>query len=114
MILLALVGCPAQRPLCVTAAARQAAAVQVDVGQGRSCDQTPLVQRVEVRRGPEETTIWALYAATALPLRSVTYGTVPDGFEQPLPPAELTPGDRLVFEVKGPVDQGGLELVVEP
>lgn len=114
MILLALLGCPAQRPLCVTAAARQVASVQLELGEGRSCGQTPLVQRVEVRRGREETTIWALYAPTALPLRSVTYGSVPAGFEQPLAPAPLAAGDQLVFEVKGPVDQGGLELVVEP
>jgi hypothetical protein len=114
MILLALLGCPGSRLLCVTPTAQRVEAVQLELGRPGACAETPTIDRVDVRRGPDEETVWSLRASEGVPVRQLTYGTVPTGFEQPVPAAELAPGDTLVFEIRGEVERGGLELTVAP
>lgn len=111
LALLALLGCP-KDPLCVKPVDTSAAGLAFELGSGSDCGQTPVVRRVVVRRGAD--TVWSLSASDGVPLRTLRYGALPEGFDAARDAVPVAAGDALTIEVKDVASAATGTLTVTP
>lgn len=108
--LLLFASCPRTGLLCVRATETRAAALTVVVGEGAACTGPVKLTSIEMYKTSDYGSRWALTARTPTPVSSITYGVIPEGFEQSLPPTPITPGSQVTVGVNGPGVSGGLDV----
>lgn len=112
--LVALVGCWHKSELCVTASSRSSKQLTIDIREGSDCATVPRIWEVAFTpTGATTGAAWLVNVADPRPLGQVVYGQVPSGFSQGPPPQPLTPGQKLLVNVKGPGTLGGMVVTVE-
>ncbi|MFI0607104.1 MAG: hypothetical protein ACH37Z_04315 [Anaerolineae bacterium] len=99
MLVLILAGCP-RLGICVEAIDTSVKSFSFNLGAGTSCDDTPEVTGVTIRRlNGDSGVVWHITSAEGTPVSQIQYGELPEGFSQGLVAKPLNPGDRLDISV---------------
>lgn len=111
--LVLLTDCPHTALLCVNATETSAAALTFAVGEGAGCTGAVKLTSIEVYKTSDYASRWAVTAREPTAVARITYGVVPAGFEQSLPPTPLAAGSRVTVGVQGPGVSGGADVVLK-
>jgi hypothetical protein len=104
-------GCPdiGMQKICVRVEDPRADALRISF-----CGKEPRLGRIKLLRQPDEETIWLVVpTADTEPLRELTYGVLPEGWQEAGPKPTLIPGERIAISVWGPGSNGWIDVTVE-
>lgn len=103
-------GCPHGSQLCVSPVDTSSSGLSFKFGEGIDCAEAPHLATVDVYQNHDSATRWSLSASSPTALQKLTYGVIPQGFTQSLPPSKLQPGDTVSLSIRGPGVVGGMDV----